>query len=410
MPSWKRTYWAVWVANLTTAIGMMSFLPFFPTYLRELGLEDERAVAAWTGLIFGAAPLSAAFMSPLWGALGDRLGRKLMVVRALVAITVFVGCMGLVRSPWELLLLRVLQGVFSGFVPPSITLVSVAAPPDRQGSIAGSLQVSLGVGAVIGPLLGAFVTTRYGSRTTFLVVSTLSAASLLLVLLAAREEGERRKDGGGRLSVGGLLAASVRDLAILWRNARLRAAVVLLFWVQFGIGATNPLMELYVADLWRGDPERVPVLTASVVTLLALTTIVAMPLWGRYGDRKGHALALRRAAWWSSAGLLAHALVPLYFLLWPARVLLGGAAAGAGPATFGVAADETPVERRGGAVGAVFSARALAVSLSAMSGGFLAGLIGIRGLFAAAAVALVLVVALPRRAPEGAAEPAPSCE
>ena len=274
MPSWKRTYWAVWVANLTTAIGMMSFLPFFPTYLRELGLEDERAVAAWTGLIFGAAPLSAAFMSPLWGALGDRLGRKLMVVRALVAITVFVGCMGLVRSPWELLLLRVLQGVFSGFVPPSITLVSVAAPPDRQGSIAGSLQVSLGVGAVIGPLLGAFVTTRYGSRTTFLVVSTLSAASLLLVLLAAREEGERRKDGGGRLSVGGLLAASVRDLAILWRNARLRAAVVLLFWVQFGIGATNPLMELYVADLWRGDPERVPVPVS--YTHLTLPTIYSV--------------------------------------------------------------------------------------------------------------------------------------
>ena len=48
----------------------------------------------------------------LWGALGDRVGRKLMIVRANMAIVVFVGLMAFVTSPWQLLALRLGQGLF----------------------------------------------------------------------------------------------------------------------------------------------------------------------------------------------------------------------------------------------------------------------------------------------------------
>ncbi len=99
MKRWERTYWVVFAANLITAVGMMSFLPFFPTFLRELGVEGEAAVKTWTGIAFGAAPFSAALMGPIWGALGDRFGRKMMVLRSLLAITLFVGCMGFVYCP-----------------------------------------------------------------------------------------------------------------------------------------------------------------------------------------------------------------------------------------------------------------------------------------------------------------------
>ena len=396
--AWKRTYAVVWFANLTTAVGMMSFLPFFPAYLRELGVEGEAAVLVWTGLVAGAAPLTAAFASPLWGAVGDRVGRKLMVVRAMVAIAVFVGSMGLVQGPWQLLGLRLLQGLFSGFIPPSITLVSVGAPEERQGRVAGTLQAALAIGQVVGPLLGGEITRHVGMRSVFGVVAALAAFSALLVVLFAREDASHRQTAqGARFSVAELLRGTARDLAELRGNPRLRSAVVLLFWIQFGMSATNPLLMLFVEDLWEGDPERVPALTASMFTLLALTNIVAMPLWGRAGDRAGHSVALQRAAWMSAGGLLVHALVPTWLLLWPARVLLGAGSAGAGPTTFGVAAAETPPHRRGGAFGAVFSSRALAVALSSVLGGVLATVVGIRGLFVLNAVVVaVFVVALRR--------------
>jgi len=132
MGDWKRTYRAVWLANLITSVGMMSFLPFFPSLLEEMGVDSPVAVRVWAGAIFGAAPLSATLMSPIWGALGDRLGRKLMICRAMIAIAVFVGGMYFAQTPLQLLALRIGQGLFSGFIPPSITLVSVAAPPSTR--------------------------------------------------------------------------------------------------------------------------------------------------------------------------------------------------------------------------------------------------------------------------------------
>ena len=162
MHSWRHTYWVVFVSNLITAVGMMSFLPFFPAILQDLGVVDPDARAAWSGVCFGAAPLAAAFMGPIWGSIGDRFGRKLMLVRALLAIAVFVGAMGLATSPWHLLFLRLGQGVFSGFVPPSITLVSVASPREIQGRVTGSLQAALPIGMILGPLAGNFIQAAHG--------------------------------------------------------------------------------------------------------------------------------------------------------------------------------------------------------------------------------------------------------
>ena len=64
---------------------------------------------------------------------------------------------------------------------------------------------------------------------------------------------------------------------------------------------------------------------------------------------------------------------------------MGLTMAGAGPVAFGLAVSEIPVERRGGAMGAVFSARTLAVAVGGASGGYMAGTIGVRGFMLVAA-------------------------
>ncbi len=382
MESWKRTHRAVWVANLATAAGMMSFLPFFPSHLEALGVTGKEELAAWTGVVFGSAPLSAALMSPIWGALGDRIGRRLMVLRSMLAITLFVGAMAYVQSPLELLVLRLLQGVFSGFLAPSLTLVSVGAPPGEQGRISSSLQVAMSLGAIAGPLYGEFVRHAAGLRAVYLSVAALSALSALLVYLFASEDASKRQTSEGPVRIGSVLRTSLGDLSELRSNRSLRGAVVLLFWIQFGNGATVPLLELYVRDV-GSHFAWVPASTAALYSVPAAMSLVAMPLWGRRGDRRGHFAALLTCAGASGLLLALHALVTGYEDLLVARLLFGAAMAGAGPLAFGVAGAEIPVDRRGGAMGVVFSARALAVSVSAMLGGILAGWLGLRGLFLA---------------------------
>jgi DHA1 family multidrug resistance protein-like MFS transporter len=397
MRSWRRTFRAVWFSNLVAGMGMMSILPFFPVHLEALGVEERGSLALWTGLVYGAAPFSAAFASPLWGALGDRFGRRLMVLRSMAALFVFVGAMAFVTAPWQLLCLRIVQGVFSGFLAPSMTLVSTRAPREQQGRLAGSLQGALIWGAIAGPLLGEVVRDELSVEAVYLMVSALSAVSFLVVLLFADEDDSTRQgeESSGaarpRAGVRAALSGSLGDLAELRSSRDLRAAVVILFWIQFGIGSTNPQLELFVRDLPHSWWGRIAQPSAAMAfSVLAVANLLALKRWGSAGDRGGHRRALDRCALASAMGLFLHAVTPSYEVLLVARVLLGIAAAGAGPLAFGVAAAETAADRRGGAMGVVFSSRAFAVSLSAALGGLVSSWVGIPATFALGGTVVLL--------------------
>ncbi len=395
---WRRTFWVVFVSNLVSAAGLMSFLPFFPTVLEGLGVEGEHARSLWSGVLFGAAPLSAGFSGPLWGSIGDRYGRKLMVVRSLVGLALFVGLMAFASSVWQLLFLRIAQGVFSGYVAPSLTLVSVAAPQDRQGRVTSWIQTASTLGTIAGPMLGALLLASADARAIFLVTALASGASAVLVWTLAVEDSLQRMRPGP-FSLAGVLGSAWGDLLELLANARLRTALVLYAAVHFALGATNPQMEFLVEALWRGDAARVEELTGSLFSCLALAAIVSTPAWGRFADRFGSARALRLASALSAVSLLGHAFAPDYAWLFGLRLAFGLASPGASAAAFGLAASESGRERRGAAMGAVFSARCFAISSGSFAGGALAAGLGIRGLFAAggAVIGLGLLAGRMRR-------------
>jgi DHA1 family multidrug resistance protein-like MFS transporter len=389
MTPWKRTFAAVWLANTVTAIGMMAFLPFFPSQLEHLGLTDRDAIATWSGVLYGAAPLCAAISSPLWGALGDRVGRRVMILRSMLAITLFVGAMSFARTPWALLFLRIAQGLFSGFVAPSITLVSVQAPVEAQSRVSGRLQTSMVVGAIFGPLAGELLRDRFGIAEVYLAVAVLSLFSALVVFFFAHEDASTRRSDGARLSPRRALGTLLRDVGELRENGPLRASMLLLFFLQFGMGATNPLMELYVRDVESWWSWLAPS-TAALFFSMSAANLVSMPLWGSLGDRAGAYPALRRCSALCAIALAVQGLAPSYEVLLAARVLFGVAMAGSAPLAFGVAAAESSASQRGGAIGVVFAARAFAIAVASMLGGALSTWVGVRGLFLGSAALLAL--------------------
>ena len=241
------------------------------------------------------------------------------------------------------------------------------------------------IGAVIGPGIGGLLGPALGLNTLFLGVAGASALGAMFVLLFAQDEAERRSaepSAPGRLpSVAGFLQSTARDLVDVWQNPRLRSALILVFAIQFGLGASNPLLEIHVADLSGFDSAKAARLTGALFSVMALINIAALPRWGRFGDVHGHSRGLLICAVSTAIALSLHGLAPWLWLLFVARALLGGAVAGISPLSFGLAATETAVDRRGGAIGAVFSARTLAISISAMSGGYMSRFVGIRGLF-----------------------------
>src|SRR5262245_27178340 len=150
------------------------------------GSQTSRA-QRWSGAILAAPFLFAALMTPVWGYIGDRVGRKAMVVRALLGLSVALVLMGFARTPAELLALRIVQGMVSGFIPAAIALVSQAAPRADLGYALGTLSSAQAAGVVIGPLLGGVLADALGFRNLFFVTAAIEAVCGIAVILLVRE-------------------------------------------------------------------------------------------------------------------------------------------------------------------------------------------------------------------------------
>src|SRR5579872_5870320 len=76
--NWRYTLWAMVGIQLVMAMANSMLSPIMPLFLPVLGVESERAIDLWAGVLNGTTSFVAAFASPLWGQLSDRHGRKLM--------------------------------------------------------------------------------------------------------------------------------------------------------------------------------------------------------------------------------------------------------------------------------------------------------------------------------------------
>jgi len=186
---WLRNQVAVTVAAAMVFLGFTLVMPFLPFYLQSLGVRDMKSIALWSGVLLTVTPLLASVLGPFWGRLADRVGMKLMVQRILLAIALHWGLMFFVRTVWQMLALRVLLGLFSGFGTMSVALVTHGCPRPRIGRAVGVLQATQILSTALGPLLGGLLAPAIGIRQTFLVTFVLCSVAFVFVLALYRDTG-----------------------------------------------------------------------------------------------------------------------------------------------------------------------------------------------------------------------------
>lgn len=288
----RRNFHAVWPSLFATSMGLMAFLPVLALYVRErFAIDDGPELAFWASLIYGAAPLAAAFAGPVWGALGDRAGKKPMAIRANVAIALTTALMPLMPTPATLLAMRALQGVLAGYVAPAMALVSQDVPREQHGRWIAKLQVAMACGSFLGPYLGAEATHWFGRSSLFWIASALSAIAALQMHLFAREERQPPSPHRGSF-LGDFWRASiglVRQPAFGW-------LLGLLLVLRLGQNMLEPLLALLVRELgpapwiasWSATSELALDRTVAVAFgVLAVAQWVCTPWWGRQADRYG---------------------------------------------------------------------------------------------------------------------------
>jgi DHA1 family multidrug resistance protein-like MFS transporter len=372
------------VSQLLATTAFMFVVPFMPLYVRQLGVEDAGAAAAWAGIINGASGATMALVAPLWGRLSDRTGRKLMLLRATLAAALVVGSMAFVTGPWQLLGLRLLQGTLTGTVPAATSLVASTAPSERAGWRLGALQTVIFVAAGVGPALGGISADLAGIRTSFFVASALLAVSGVMVLLGVVERRPQRRETERGDEQGAGPARTSLPYGLLMPG------LLALFAVHVVITSASVALPGFVHEL-SGDGRGIATLSGWIIGTGALVasvgSLVGGRLAGRFGARPVIAVSL------ALAGLTAvpQALVGDVPQLWALRLTTSLFLGCAIPVANLLIKDVAPPERQGAAFGVASSATSTGFALGPMSGGLLASALGFWAAFLVPGAALLVL-------------------
>ena len=191
IPSHERAnLWVVCAAQFTCLAGMTAVLPLLPLYLEQIGVGDRDSIRYWSGALSAAPFVAAMFMTPLWGALGDRVGHKPMVIRSVLGIAVATVGMGFSREAIELLGWRGLQGAVSGIFPAAVGLITSLTPHARVGRSLAILQANRAAGSLCGPLIGGVLADVVGIEALFFGVGAIAVVMSVLCIAVLDEPRE----------------------------------------------------------------------------------------------------------------------------------------------------------------------------------------------------------------------------
>lgn len=129
-----------------------------PTIVAQLGHQG------WYAWVSGAYLLASTLVLPVAGVVTDRVGARPMYAVGMGAFAA--GTCGVMTSPsmGVLLASRVIQGAGAGMLVPAALAVVGLLPPDRRGRAFGAMGAVQVLANIAGPLLGGWLTTRWGWR------------------------------------------------------------------------------------------------------------------------------------------------------------------------------------------------------------------------------------------------------
>jgi DHA1 family multidrug resistance protein-like MFS transporter len=183
---------AVVLAMLVVQIGQMAASPILPLYVQELSGESPVDAASTAGLVLGSAAVTSAIAASVGGRLGDVVGHRRVLAVATVAAGLLYLPQALVATPWQLLAVRALIGVFAGGIQPvGMAIVALGTPPERRGLVFGLTTTATSLGNTVGPLLGASIASAVSLRASFVFTAAMLTGAGLWIALLLRAERSR---------------------------------------------------------------------------------------------------------------------------------------------------------------------------------------------------------------------------
>ena len=385
MQSWRRNLAVLAMVQLLSTAGFSLIFPFLPLYVKELGIATRGSLEFWAGMVFSSQAVTMMISAPIWGAVADRYGRKLMLARATLGGAILLTLMGLVQNAEQLVALRTVQGAVTGVAAAASALVAAQTPKEHSGAALGTLQMARWGGIAAGPVLGGVLGDLFGFRESFWITGALLGVAGLAVVFWVEEEFTpiAREDRTG-------FVAGYRKLITA---PGMLGLYVLAFLRSLGQTIYLPIVALFVMQL-LGSEDRAALTTGIVISVAAFTGAVSAAWLGRLGDRIGHTTILICSALITVLFYLPQAFVTTWWQLALLQALSGFTAGGLVPSLAALMNLWTPHGNQGATYGLENSVTAAGRAVSPMIGAAVAVAFGLRGVFGAAALIYIVITLL----------------
>lgn len=279
METWKRTVYISLVCVFCTAFGVSQLAPILPLYFHDLGVQTPEAMSLWSGLATGATYIIVCLAAPFWGRVADKKGRKITLIRSSFGMALCNILIAFQTTPEGVVLIRLIQGLVSGFYSASITLIASESPIERTGWALGLLASANLAGSLIGPLLGGYIADTVGIRNDFIIVGALMGLAGVLATIFIHENYVPQPNPE-KLSIRKLKEQIPEFNSIV-------ALCVASFIYAICIMSLQPVISVYIKGIVPSDTENLAFIAGAVFSAMGIAQLMSSSPLGKLVDKIG---------------------------------------------------------------------------------------------------------------------------
>ena len=279
METWKRTVYISLVCVFCTAFGVSQLAPILPLYFHDLGVQTPEAMSLWSGLATGATYIIVCLAAPFWGRVADKKGRKITLIRSSFGMALCNVLIAFQTTPEGVVLIRLVQGLVSGFYSASITLIASESPIERTGWALGLLASANLAGSLIGPLLGGYIADTVGIRNDFIIVGVLMGLAGVLATIFIHENYVPQPNPE-KLSIRKLKEQIPEFNSIV-------ALCVASFIYAICIMSLQPVISVYIKGIVPSDTENLAFIAGAVFSAMGIAQLMSSSPLGKLVDKIG---------------------------------------------------------------------------------------------------------------------------
>lgn len=252
-------------------------MPFLPLYLQNELNCPQSYLSICTATAYSVTFIVSMFAAPVWGKFADLYGKKTMLIRVSVILSISYLCCYLSDNAIELCLSRAFQGLASGMTPAFLGLVSELQSSDRTGKSMGFIQSANLMGTIIGPVIGGLISELAGVRECFFIVMIVTAITAVLNVVAVKEPKVKDKEN---------TSSNFPDdnrFSHLLKDPVIQSLSCCIFINSMSIMMVVPMLSSYVISLT--DYKDPIIMSGIIFSISGIAGAVASPIWGSYGNK-----------------------------------------------------------------------------------------------------------------------------